>query len=68
METLEIRKKGEYQHLVGILDTPCFPARYYVGYIKLGKDGYYPLDNATYLFHQTLEKARLALDKLVEVK
>lgn len=42
-----------------ILDTPCFPARYYVGFVNLHKEGYVPADNSFHRFHRTLEEAEV---------
>lgn len=43
---------------IAILDTPCFPARYYAGFVIRGADGdYTPENNSTELFHRTLEEA-----------
>jgi hypothetical protein len=45
--------------LVGVLDTPCFPARYYGGLIRQDVHGhYFPECNDTFLFHRTEEEAR----------
>jgi len=38
---------------VGILDTPCYPARYYAGVIFND----WPARNDTSLFHRTLQEA-----------
>lgn len=48
---------------IGILDTPCFPARFYAGYLQ---DGFWPLDNSTENFFRTLDEAILQLDKLIK--
>ncbi len=57
---------------VAILDTPCYPARYYFGPVR--EEGSYgawtppnpgewvPLDNATSRFHPTLKQAIAAAD------
>ena len=39
---------------IGILDTPCFPARFYVGLLR---EGCKPADNNTSNFHQDLDMA-----------
>lgn len=38
---------------VGVLDTPCFPCRYFGGPVYGGR----PLMNDTGLFHRTIEEA-----------
>lgn len=46
---------------IGVLDTPCWPARWYAGYIT--SDGM-PADNATGLFHRSIEDAMEAAERL----
>lgn len=48
---------------VAVLDTPCFPARYYAGMVEQDTRGnYWTADNSTSNFHRTLEAANAALD------
>lgn len=42
---------------VAILDTPMFPARYYVGPVLSNPDEWLPADHATFRYHRTLAKA-----------
>jgi len=49
---------------VAILDTPCFPARYYAGFVIRGANGEYtPENNSTELFHRTLEEAEVGFKR-----
>lgn len=43
---------------IGIVDTPCYPCRYYAGYIW--KDGT-PVDTETGNYHRTVDEALNAL-------
>jgi hypothetical protein len=44
-------------NLIAILDTPCFPCRYYAGKVYMTREGFVPADNATNNFHRTIEEA-----------
>ena len=50
---------------VGVLDTPCFPARYYVGYVFQEREEWIPADNETHNFYKTLEEAETAFLKII---
>ena len=50
---------------IGILDTPCYPARYYAGYIRrVMCNEWVPADNSTHLFYRTLGDAKAAYAKV----
>lgn len=50
-------------HLIGIVDTPCYPCYLYVGHIF--PDGT-PKDNSTYLFHRDESSAMDAYSSLMD--
>lgn len=44
---------------VVILETPCFPAKFYAGYGRFDGKEWLPCDNDTYFWHRTMEDAEL---------
>lgn len=51
--------------IIGILDTACYPCRYYVGFIHEVKGaGWFPNCNDTHLFHRTLTQAENEFDRM----
>ena len=63
MKLIKYYMAGEYWDLV-ILDTPCYPARYYAGWAKnMGLDLWNIASNATGNYYRTLEEAEKSCEK-----
>jgi hypothetical protein len=50
--------------VVGVLETPMFPAAFYAGIIRFGANGWYPANNDHY--YRTKDEAETAATKLAE--
>lgn len=62
---LIVRKAHGYT-TYGIIETPCWPCRYYAGPIRQDRDGnWYGTDNSTHLFHRTMKEATAAYERMV---
>lgn len=51
---------------IGILETPCYPAIYYAGYIQGPTCDPRPFCNETSLWHRTIESAIDAADAILK--
>jgi hypothetical protein len=66
MRNKEIRvKRTALKNIVAVLDTPCYPARYYAGYVYYMNNGYIPANNATCNFFRKLEDAYDRFNKVL---
>jgi hypothetical protein len=52
--------------LLGVLDTPARPDRYYAGYVVTIGDQYYPYDDNPVRFHPTIKEAQAHLYEFVQ--
>jgi hypothetical protein len=53
--------------IIGVLDTPMYPARYYAGYLRRYPGGELAqTDNATCYYHRTEEAANAAALKMFQ--
>lgn len=58
---------GSGSEALGVLDTPCFPYRYYGGYVRRTKAGeWFTATNATRNFHRTVEEALSFIKKIYD--
>ena len=57
--------RGEWS-MAAILETPCWPACYYAGFVYSVGNELFPEDNATSKFHRTLEEAQDHFDRAVQ--
>jgi hypothetical protein len=68
MDTLLKQYMTKNGTLLGILDTPCHPNRYYagsIGYVVNGES--YPKDNSTHKYHRTIIDATRSLLEIVKL-
>lgn len=65
MKTKIIYRKTIGYTTYGVLDTPMWPCRYYVGQIRQDRDeAWCTTDNSTHLFHRTLHEATEAFKNI----